>query len=56
MEKKNAEIRFEEVSESESDDIWEILFPSIAEKREAINTFTQGEKKKPRRYLRFLSI
>lgn len=55
MEEKKG-IEFEEVLDSEMDDIWDIFFPYIAEKKEKVQKLEQTEKSKPRRYLRFLTM
>ena len=56
MEEKRNVIDFEEVLESEIDDIWDIFFPYMAEKHEKLKKLEVEEKPKPRRYLRFLTM
>jgi len=56
---KNTTINFEEVFDNEIDDIWDIFFPYMAEKREKITkplNRSKREQTKPRRYLRFLTM
>jgi len=55
MEEKNC-VSFEEVMETEIDDIWDIFFPYMAEKKEKIRNLKKQEKEKPRRYLQFLTM
>jgi len=55
MEEKRNVIDFEEVLESEIDDIWDIFFPYMVEKQEKMKKLEE-EKVKPRRYLRFLTM
>ena len=55
MEEKRSFIDFEEVLDSEIDDIWDIFFPYMVEKQEKIKKLEE-EKAKPRRYLRFLTM
>jgi len=52
-------ISFEEVFDNEIDDIWDIFFPYMTEKREKITkpqSRSKREQTKPRRYLRFLTM
>lgn len=57
MQEKKDDINFEEVLDNEIDDIWDIFFPYMSEKKEAVSaTIGNSEKSKPRRYLRFLSM
>ena len=55
MEEKKVVMDFEEVLESEVDDIWDIFFPYMAEKQEKMKKL-EVEKEKPRGYLRFLTM
>ena len=55
MEEKRKAIDFEEVLDSEIDEIWDIFFPYMAEKQEKMKKLEE-EKTKPRRYLRFLTM
>ena len=54
MEESGKIITFEEVLDSEIDDIWDIFFPYKQEKKETILKLDQPEKVKPRRYMKFL--
>jgi len=56
MEEKRNVINFEEVLDSEIDDIWDIFFPYMAEKKEKLRKLDPAEKTKPRRYLKFLTM
>jgi len=61
MEENKKVINFEEVLESEIDDIWDIFFPYISEKymsekKEKLSKLEQPEQTKPRRYLKFLTM
>jgi hypothetical protein len=57
MEEKKETVRFEEVLESEIDDIWDIFFPYMTEKREKLKKLNANEQQsKPRRYLKFLTM
>jgi len=59
MEKTESIIHFEEVLDTEIDDIWDIFFPYMTEKRERItkpHNRSAREQTKPRRYLRFLTM
>jgi len=49
-------VDFDEVLDSEIDDIWDIFFPYMQEKKETIHRLDQPEKSKPRRYMKFLTI
>jgi len=55
MEEKRSVIDFEEVLDSEIDDIWDIFFPYMVEKQEKMKKLEE-EKPKPRRYMRFLTM
>jgi len=56
MEDKRKAIEYEEVLDSEIDDIWDILFPYMAEKKERLKKLDETEKNKPRRHMRFLTM
>lgn len=56
MQDKKEDINFEEVLENEIDDIWDIFFPYMTEKKEKTIKAETNEKTKPRRYLKFLSM
>ena len=59
MEDTKGIVNFEEVLDAEINDIWDIFFPYMAEKREKIKKPHNREtrmQKKPRRYLRFLTM
>jgi|GEM_PF-1020390 len=49
-------INFEEVLDNEIDDIWDIFFPYMVEKKEKLSAIGPEEKTKPRRYLKFLTM
>jgi len=54
---ENANIaNFEEVTDSEINDIWNALFPQMIETREKIQKWEQTTQTKPRRYLKFLTM
>ncbi|MCL2223096.1 MAG: hypothetical protein FWC20_12135 [Oscillospiraceae bacterium] len=55
MEEKET-VKFEEVLESEVDDIWDIFFPYMAESKEKHKKLNTTEQPKPRRYLKFLTM
>jgi len=56
MEEKETVVSFEEVLDSEMDDIWDIFFPYMSEKNEKPHAPEPSEQTKPRRYLKFLTI
>ena len=56
MEENKNTVSFEEVLDTEIDDIWDIFFPYMSEKKETIQRLDDAEKTKPRRYMKFLSI
>ena len=56
MEKDEGRMQFEEVLDSEIDDIWDIFFPYMKEKKEKVNKLNEEEQTKPRRYLKFLTM
>jgi len=49
-------IRFEEVLDTEIEDIWDIFFPNTSERIKKIPPQDQREQTKPRRYLNFLTM
>jgi len=56
MEDKNEAVVLEAVLDKEIDDIWDLFFPYMNEKQEKLRKLNQPEQKKPRRYLRFLTM
>jgi len=56
MEENKNNVNFEEVLDSEIDDIWDIFFPYMVEKKEKLRKLEQPEQTKPRRYLKFLTM
>jgi len=56
MEENRNIVNFEEVHDNEIDDIWDILFPYIGEKKEKLIKLDQSQQTKPRRYLNFLTM
>ena len=57
MEENKKSINFEEVLDTEIDDIWDIFFPYMVEKKEKMQKLDPNEQQtKPRRYLRFLTM
>jgi len=56
MEENRKVESFEPVHDDELDDIWDILFPHIAERKEKIQRVNQLNQSKPRRYLKFLTM
>ena len=50
------DVMFEEVLNSEFDDIWDIFFPYMAEKKEALQRLDEDDDSKPRRHLRFIAM
>jgi len=55
MEENKGVTNFEDVLNTENDDLWDIFFPYMAEKQEKMKKLEE-EKEKPRRYLRFLTM
>ena len=55
MEENKGVTNFEDVLNTENDDLWDIFFPYMAEKQEKVKKLEE-EKEKPRRYLRFLTM
>jgi len=56
MEEKRNIVSFEEVTDVEINDIWDMFFPKIAEFKESKQTRDPVIQTKPRRYLRFLTM
>ena len=56
MEQNANIVNFEEVTDGEINDIWNILFPQIVETKEKMQKFEQVQQTKPRRYLKFLTM
>jgi len=56
MEDSRNVITFEEVLETEIDDIWDIFFPNTSERLLKRQTHDQQDQSKPRRYLKFLTM
>ena len=56
MENKNEVVVLEAVHDKEMDDIWDLFFPYMNEKKEKLRKLNQPEQNKPRRYLRFLTM
>ena len=49
-------VNFEEVLDTEIDDIWDIFFPKASERAAKKQRLDQQEQTKPRRYLKFLAM
>lgn len=56
MDEKKEELGFEEVLDDEIDDIWDLFFPYMVEKKEKVNRLNSTEQSKPRKSLKFLSM
>jgi len=56
MEENARIVNFEEVTDGEISDIWDMLFPQMIETRERIQKLEQANQTKPRRYLKFLTM
>ncbi|MCL2820154.1 MAG: hypothetical protein FWD38_04900 [Oscillospiraceae bacterium] len=56
MEENKGNVNFEEVLDTEIDDIWDIFFPYMIEKKSKVQKLDPKEQTKPRRYLRFLTM
>jgi len=56
MEENIKSISFEEIHDSEFDDIWDIFFPNMSERKNIRQLHDQQEQTKPRRYLKFLTM
>jgi len=53
---ENEDVMFEEVLNSEFDDIWDIFFPYMTEKKEALQRLDEDDENKTRRHLRFIAM
>jgi len=56
MEENTNVVSFEEVSDYEINDIWDMLFSQATEKKERTKIAEQNTQSKPRRYLKFLTM
>ena len=56
MEENGNIVNFEEIHDSEFNDIWDIFFPNVVEKREKLQKRDLANQTKPRRYLKFLTM
>jgi len=56
MDKNKKAVNYEELLDNEIDDIWDIFFPYMNEKKESLKKLDVSDQKKPRRYLRFLTM
>jgi len=56
MEDMKNTVSFEEVLDTEIDDIWDIFFPYMADKKEALQKLEENEKAKPQRHMRFIAM
>ena len=56
MEEKRDIVKFEEVLDTEIDDIWDIFFPYMAEKKEKLQRLEPEKQGKKTRHLRFLTM
>ena len=56
MEDSRNVVSFEEVLDSEIDDIWDIFFPNTSERKVKMQMHDHQEQTKPRRYLKFLTM
>jgi len=56
MEENANIVNFEEVTDGEVNDIWNMLFPQMVETREKMQAWEQQHQTKPRRYLKFLTM
>lgn len=56
MDENKKTVYFEELLDNEVDDIWDIFFPYMSEKKEKIKKLDISDDKKPRRHLRFLTM
>jgi len=56
MEENANNVNFEEVTDNEINDIWDMLFWKQAEKKERLKIREQVNLEKPRRYLKFLTM
>ena len=49
-------VNFEEVLDTEIDDIWDIFFPKVSERKVIRQMHDTQDQTKPRRYLKFLTM
>ena len=56
MEENTNIVNFEEVTDGEINDIWDMFFMQQTEKKERIQKREQLNQTKPRRYLKFLTM
>jgi len=56
MEREKDFMDYEEVLDSEFDDIWDIFFPYMADKKDKLIKIDESEIAKPRRHLRFITM
>jgi len=57
MMEENANIEnFEEVNDSEINDLWNMLFSHTTERKERLQKLEPQNQAKPRRYLKFLTM
>ena len=56
MEREKDFMDYEEVLDSEFDDIWDIFFPYMADKKDKLIKLDESEIAKPRRHLRFITM
>jgi len=56
MEENANIVNFEEVTDNEINDIWDMLFWQQAEKKERLQIIDKTTQAKPRRYLKFLTM
>ena len=59
MDDKKRVVSFEEVLDTEVDDLWDIFFPYMADKKEVMKSVEKKEKSKPSsgsRHMRFLTM
>jgi len=56
MDDKRNAMSFEEVHDTEVDDIWDIFFPNVRKEKSSPRKTELKEQTKPRRYLRFLTM
>jgi len=56
MEENANIVNFEEVSDGEINDIWDMLFPQATETKDRMQNWEPQNQTKPRRYLKFLTM
>jgi len=49
-------MEYEKVFDSEFDDLWDIFFPYMADKKDKLIKLDESEIAKPRRHLRFITM